>query len=211
MRAVVPSLALVSAVALVSVFAACGGTGPSPRPAPAVPGRVAESVPPASGAPAAQPSGSGARRPRPSPQQMDSLRRGVVSSVLASIAGRENEPAGRVFQNVQMFKDMPARDFVNMMNDTYGRSLGMLCTGCHVAGQWASDDRQNKRLAREMQAMVNDMNARQLRNMKNIDEDFRKVTCAMCHRGAGHPVDAINVDGSPALPGPPPGQRPPGA
>jgi hypothetical protein len=138
---------------------------------------------------------------------MDTARRGMVARMLAEIAGRENEPAGTVYKNVRLLKDIPARALLDTMN-AYGRALGLTCTGCHVAGQWASDERQNKKLAREMQILVNDLNAKQMPAMNNLDAGFPHVTCAMCHRGAGHPAQTASLDAPAPAPNGPPGAPP---
>lgn len=183
-------------------------SAPTPAPQPGLPAGNVAANPGAPGGPGGPGGAPGARRPRPSPAAMDTMRRGMVARMLTEIAGRENEPAEKVYQNIQMWKGLPARALLDTMN-AYGRALGMTCTGCHVGGQWASDDRQNKKLAREMQAMVNDLNTRQLASMKNIDADFPRATCGMCHRGAGHPAQTVSLDAQPGPMGPPPGQRPP--
>ena len=47
--------------------------------------------------------------------------------------------------------------------------------------------RKNKVITRQMQAMVDDLNAKALPAIKELDEDRPPVTCAMCHAGSGHP------------------------
>lgn len=216
MRVIAATLVAVTvAGALACRSAPSAGTAtpePTRAPAPAAePSHGAAAT--AAGAPGGQPGGPpgpGGRRPRPNPVALDSMRRNVVADLLRQIAGRENERAGSVFKNVKMFQDMPAADFLRMMNDTYGRSLGMGCTGCHVPQKFDSDEKQNKRLAREMQRMTDTINREQLSRMKDIDEDFPKATCAMCHRGEGHPQNVVTLGpppaGAPA--GPPPGGPP---
>lgn len=136
--------------------------------------------------------GGAARRP-PNPMAQDTARRKQVDSILVAIKGRENEPAGDVFKNVKVLKSMPAGDFVRNMDTTYGRGLGMACANCHVIGQYDGDTRKNKRIAREMQTMQNYINATQLANIKELDEDFHKVSCVTCHMGTGHPKNTMAV------------------
>jgi hypothetical protein len=47
-----------------------------------------------------------------------------------SIAGRENDPAGRVFKNmrIEWLKTTPARRLLDIMNGGYARALGVSCT-----------------------------------------------------------------------------------
>ena len=112
---------------------------------------------------------------------------------MRTIAGRENEPAGTVFKNVKILKNMPAGEFLKNMDVNYGRGLGMGCGNCHVVGQFAEDTRKNKRVAREMQQMVDYINGTQLANIKELDEDYVKVTCVTCHMGSGHPKNTMAV------------------
>lgn len=117
----------------------------------------------------------------------------MVDSIMTAIAGREQEPAGTVFKSVKLLKDLPAAEFLRNMNVNYGRALGMGCGNCHVIGQFDLDTRKNKRIARQMQEMVNYINSMQLTQMKELDEDHVKVTCVTCHMGSGHPRDTMSV------------------
>ena len=128
------------------------------------------------------------------------MRRAQVDSIMATIAGRENEPAGKVFKNVKLLKDMPAGDFLKNMDVNYGRGLGMSCGNCHVMGQYDGDTRKNKRVARDMQEMVNYINTVRLANIKELDEDNTKITCVTCHAGSGHPRTTMPVPLPESLP-----------
>ncbi len=169
-----------------------GGTGPVQAPAPAV-------------NPAAPVTNAPRRRPPPNPVAQDSSRRSMVDSILKTIAGRENEPAGRVFKNVLLLKDMPAGEFLRNMDTNYGRGLGWTCSNCHVVGQFDVDTRKNKRIARQMQALNNLINDEQLPKIKELDATYEKVSCVMCHRGDNEPKATMPVPPPPrptASPGP---------
>jgi len=159
-------------------------------------------------APAGQnPAGAPATAPRPrpprlSPDSLAKLRRVQVNLVMASIAGRENEPAGQVFKNVQFSKDMPAGQFVNMMDSTYGRALGWRCENCHVTTDFSSDSKKDKLRGRIMQQMTNEINATWM--PKISPEHPEKATCMMCHRGTNAPKDTVETY---RMPPKPPGQR----
>lgn len=181
----------------------CAGCAPRPtsQPVPAGQGTGSaastKTVEPApglagSGFPAG-PSGPGAGRRPANPMAQDTARRKQVDSILVAIAGRENEPAGRVFKNVKVLKDMPAGQFVRQMDTNYGRGLGMTCANCHVIGQYDGDTRKNKRVSRDMQLIVNYINNVQLTNIRELDEDFTKVSCVTCHAGSGHPRNTMAV------------------
>jgi hypothetical protein len=119
--------------------------------------------------------------------------------VLASIAGRENEPAGQVFKNVQLFKEMPAKEFLTtVMDEQYGRGLSLLCTGCHTDDRkWELDTRKDKVIARQMERMQRDIDAKYLAKNKEIDKPAPKVTCVMCHRGTTHMTNTMDVPTAP--------------
>ena len=127
----------------------------------------------------------------------------MVDSILKSIAGRENEPAGTVFKNVKLLKDVKAGDFLKTMDEQYGRGLGWTCNNCHVIGKFDDDARKNKRIARQMQEMNDHVNGTQLKAIKELDAKYEAVSCVMCHHGANEPKAEMAV--------PPPPQRPAGA
>ena len=200
MRAVVVSLAALTAASVL----ACKSTQKTPTPTPTPAPTTAQA--PAPGGPA------GPNRVRLSPTQMDSARHVTITKLLSEIAGRENEPAEKVFKNVKLWKTVPARSLLDRMN-SYGRALGNVCTGCHIADKWDVDTRKNKVISRQMQQMVNDLNVTYLPKVPELDEDHPPVTCAMCHQGSGHPKKdfALTPNAMPPAgpPGGAPGRRPP--
>src|SRR5688572_3999666 len=82
-----------------------------------------------------------------------------VAEILQSIAGKEKLPAGEVFKNVKVLKDMPAGRLVRIMDAAYNRALGVNCDHCHVEDVWELDEKRPKRAAREMITLVNEINA----------------------------------------------------
>jgi photosynthetic reaction center cytochrome c subunit len=88
------------------------------------------------------------------------------------------------FKNVQVLKGIPVNQFMDTMG-FFAASLGLNCTGCHVAESlqdWAKfgDDVPRKRIARQMVTMVNALN-------KANFGGARRVTCYTCHRGGQEP------------------------
>jgi hypothetical protein len=114
-----------------------------------------------------------------------------VKQFLERIAGRENEPAERVFKNIQWLKGVPAGRFLRIMNGGYSRALGVSCNHCHVEQDFASDDKRPKRAAREM-AVMHRMINEQLKKMQNLEtkSEERAINCATCHRGAINPMSS---------------------
>lgn len=112
----------------------------------------------------------------------------IARAVLEHIAGRENEPAEKVFKNIQSLKGMPAGRLVRVMNMGYSRALGVGCLHCHFGQDYSSDEMRPKRAAREMMAM-NKMINEQLRSLKNLEgkPEEKFVNCTTCHRGQVDP------------------------
>ena len=57
-----------------------------------------------------------------------------VKRLSETITGRENEPAEKVFKNIQLpvLKAVPAGRFLRIMNLGYSRALGVACTASRV-------------------------------------------------------------------------------
>jgi len=202
---------------LVLISCAHGPATSSPAP-----GTGATTVAETSGPPAGVPAAILRRfLPRDS---LAKLRAVYVARVMQEIAGKENQPAEQVFKNIQVLKGMPAGQLVKMMDTMYARSMTWNCTNCHrlaPQGNFASDTSPDKKRARFMQQMTNEINLAQL--PKLYPKDTPKVTCMTCHRGYNEPPNEnylIPERGKPGgLPypnlngrgGPPPaGTKPPG-
>ncbi|HWW61564.1 MAG TPA: c-type cytochrome [Thermoanaerobaculia bacterium] len=109
-----------------------------------------------------------------------------VTELLKEIAGKEDKPAGEVFKNVQLMKDVPAARFLRIMQNGYAQALGTDCEHCHSPEMWEADDMRPKRAAREMIVMTRELNAK-LAKMENLDNTEPTVNCNTCHRGKVKP------------------------
>lgn len=206
-------LGAVAACAVLSCSHGAASSSPAPAPPPgpnqAAPGQEVVTLAP--------------RRLPPSRDSLEKLRAVYVAQIMSQIAGRENEPAEQVFKNIQVLKGITARELVAKMDKEYATPLSWNCTNCHrfaPQGNWASDTANDKRRARFMQQMTNDINLVQL--PKLYPKDTPKVTCATCHRGYNEPPppeylipERGKPGGLPVPPprgqsGPPPAARPPG-
>ena len=132
-------------------------------PPPAMPPirRPAEPGPPDQPGRPAPPPGAAMGMPAPAGAPVDSFtaeRDSLMKDVLGKIAGRENAPAESVFKDIRILKGMPAGRLVRVMNLGFGRSLGVSCRHCHVAGEWEKEDKPQKQIARDMWGMVNSIN-----------------------------------------------------
>jgi len=98
-------------------------------------------------------------------------------------------PAESVFTNIQIFRGMPAGQMLQIMDTGFGRALGVTCGHCHQPGQWASDAKPQKQVARGMWEMVRATN-QQLRIIPGVPS-AAVVNCTTCHRGAIKPVSNL--------------------
>jgi Photosynthetic reaction centre cytochrome C subunit len=112
----------------------------------------------------------------------------ALRNLETQIAGKEGEPAKVVFKNTQVLAGVPAGRLLRIMQMGYSRSLGVSCDHCHVAGDWASDANQNKRIARQMALMTNELNAKSLPAISELAERKPTVNCTTCHRGQKKPA-----------------------
>ncbi len=81
---------------------------------------------------------------------------------------------------------------VTTIMGTFRAALGVQCTYCHIAGDFASDDNAKKSMARNMIRIAADINA-------NFPDGKAHVTCYTCHRG----------EAKPRIEAPAPGETPP--
>jgi hypothetical protein len=118
----------------------------------------------------------------------------AIKAILAEIEGREDQPAGEVFKNLEIFADMPAGRLVRIMEIGYGRSLGVDCTHCHNPLAWESDEKDAKNIAREMQDMVMKINFELLAEISYFKgrNPPAIVNCTTCHRGEVKPRHNMN-------------------
>ena len=95
-------------------------------------------------------------------------------------------------KNIQVLKDVPL-DELQLTMQYIAASLGVQCTYCHVQGQNDSDDKDTKKRAREMMAMVQDINGK-------FFDGTQRLSCASCHNGRPKPLRTppLAVDMTPA-------------
>lgn len=109
----------------------------------------------------------------------------AVRALLDRVRGRENQPAQQVFQNIELFEGVPAIRVIRMMEKGFAPALGVSCDFCHVPGDWASDEKEHKKVARSMFRMAADTSAK-IQEMTG--ESGATVNCTTCHRGAVQPA-----------------------
>jgi len=125
-----------------------------------------------------------------------------VNEVLAKIAGKEQLPAEQVFKNIKSMKGVPAGRLVAIMNRGYSNSLGVSCSHCHVVGEYDSESKATKQVARDMMAMTATINDGLLRKIPNLRSQNPTVNCGTCHNGRARPgAGGGGAQGQPRPPG----------
>jgi len=87
--------------------------------------------------------------------------------------------APHVPKNLQLLKPEEVMDAMR----AFRTALGVECSFCHVQGDFASDDKHHKAVARKMIVLVRSINPQ-------FSDGKEHVNCYTCHRGAEHPVMA---------------------
>jgi hypothetical protein len=122
------------------------------------------------------------------------VRDSLMNDVLQTIQGKENLPADSVFKNIKLFKGRPAGQMLRIMNGGWARNLGVGCAHCHVVGEWDKEDKVQKQIARDMSAMVQQINTQLLPAIKNLKSERPIVNCTTCHRGDVKPATSLPAD-----------------
>ena len=127
-----------------------------------------------------------------------------------------DKPVEQTRKNIQVLKGLPESQLLPEMN-FIAASLGVQCGFCHVnkgrdpqTGQtqwvWESDEKEEKKIAREMMRMVLTV------NKGDFGLSRGQVTCYTCHRGQDHPPSLPTLPLAAPSPRPgPPGGGPAGA
>jgi tetratricopeptide (TPR) repeat protein len=115
----------------------------------------------------------------------------LMGLALAPPAVRAQIP--ETFKNLELLpKDISRPELVSVMR-SYASALGVRCAHCHVGAEapdlkgadFASDSKEEKRIARLMMKMVRDINDGHLSKL-GPDHALR-VECVTCHRGLASP------------------------
>ena len=108
-----------------------------------------------------------------------------IAALEQQIAGKEQLPAEQVWKNIQTFKGMPAIRVLRIMEQAFVPNLGVECSHCHVEKQWESDEKNAKKVARQMWVMRAEWQEEARKASGNPDA---VVTCYTCHKGQPKPA-----------------------
>ena len=100
------------------------------------------------------------------------------------------------FKNLKVLPRNTNKHQLDSVMDHFTVALGVKCTFCHVRlndeqknFDFASDDNNHKKIARDMMRMTNKLNKKyfDIKNSKAMDADL-EVSCFTCHGGKVHPA-----------------------
>lgn len=135
-----------------------------------------------------------------------SLRTYVSLTVAAVVAAVEPVAAqgggqGAPLQNLQYFPKDITRDSLTQIMRGFAMSLGVRCEFCHAMREGAtpqpgqnpplnhaSDEKDNKKIARYMLRMTDSINMKLLPGIPNRDNPPTTIGCVTCHRGVMKPT-----------------------
>ena len=101
------------------------------------------------------------------------------------------EMSDKYFKKVQVLTNIPVDEFMGTMG-LFSAALSYCCGDCHVGAgtdnpDWASDKNPRKVRARQMAAMVKEIN-------RGNFGGTNQVTCWTCHRGSPNPAVTPSID-----------------
>lgn len=105
------------------------------------------------------------------------MRLTFTALLLAVVAFGQQHPAPK---NLKL---LPADENLIPTMRSFTVALGVKCDFCHVQGDFASDDKHHKEIARHMITMARDINGK-------FPDGKTHVTCYTCHRGSTEPAMA---------------------
>ena len=95
--------------------------------------------------------------------------------------------AGEYYKNVQVLKDIPATDLLPTM-EFVSTATGMQCGSCHDVQHFDSDDKRDKKSARNMMKLTFALD-------DTLFNSRRQITCYTCHRGSNSPAMSPEISG----------------
>ena len=123
----------------------------------------------------------------------------IVVSLLALAPDLSAQPQGKfppdsLINTHVIPRTTPVTDVIGTMRN-FTSALGVRCQFCHLGSEgqplgefdFASDQKRNKVVARQMMRMVNDIN-RRLDTIPQRGHPPVPATCATCHRGVSRPI-----------------------
>ena len=87
-------------------------------------------------------------------------------------------------------KGVPAGRIANIMSKGFSKALGVGCDHCHNTGDWASNEKKEKQISREMMKMSGQIRS-MIKDIKEIESKEATINCTTCQRGEIVPSTSI--------------------
>ena len=109
-----------------------------------------------------------------------------------------NPPGEEKHKNLKILPKNISHEDLDKVMDGFKAALGVRCDFCHAQAKdgdghkldFASDDKPEKNIAREMMRMTNKINKKFFGNAKNEQgERVAVISCVTCHHGNPHPEE----------------------
>jgi len=110
----------------------------------------------------------------------------VIIVAFGSLSFKEDEPH---FKNLKVLDKHISKDELTLIMKGFKTALGVKCSFCHAQSKtdpskldFASDEKDNKNIARGMMRMTAKINKKYFKNEKQP-----RITCYTCHHGDEEP------------------------
>jgi len=119
----------------------------------------------------------------------------LTSCLILGIAAT-NPPEEHAFKNLKILPKSTTHEEMEQIMGNFKNALGVHCDFCHAPSKdssvhhpdFASDEKPEKNIAREMMRMTHKINKKYFGDNKNEKGDRVEVVgCMTCHRGNPHP------------------------
>jgi Photosynthetic reaction centre cytochrome C subunit len=112
-----------------------------------------------------------------------------VAEIKEMIKGKEKIVVDSVFKNLKNIGGFDA-EILPVVMEKWSQALGVSCSHCHETGNWETDTKAEKDIARKMADLSTMINT-QLRKIEGIKSSKPLVNCATCHRGQLKPAISV--------------------
>jgi len=120
----------------------------------------------------------------------------LVVMIVAGVAATEKKSRDNTYTNLRVLpKNIPSKELMHIMVDEFNDGLGAGCNFCHAESadgshppDYASDEKPEKRIAREMIRMTLRLNRKFFKTgHAPLGSHAMAVTCNTCHHGKPFP------------------------
>ena len=124
----------------------------------------------------------------------------IIAFMIAGIAATTPPPPENPNKNLKILPKNISHEELDKIMDGFKAALGVKCNFCHAPSKdttshhldFASDDKPEKKIAREMMRMTAKINKKFFSYDKDENGEAAKpITCMTCHRGAERPSNKL--------------------